>query len=510
MKRRLLWSYLTITAFVLLVLEIPLGVSYANSVERRLTSDLQHDAFALAIRTQAPLDSLATGASVMRVASEARLESLAREYHAASGARVVIVDAEGKAVADSEHSSAATGQDLGQDLSARPEVAGALSGAQVSGIATLSTTGGDQLYVALPVSSAKGIQGAVRITASASVVGDRIREIWLLLAATGGVVLGIVFLASLLLARSMARPLGDLRDAAVQLGGGDLGVRAEVPRGPTELRELAESFNTTAARLEQLVNAQRGFVADASHQLRTPLAALRLRLEILESDVDGAIADDLDGALAEVERLSRLVDGLLALARAEKAVSDPVPVSIEALIAGRREAWEAFAHERHVHIESSIVPSADGGAPWVRATSGRLEQVVDNLLNNALEVAPAGSVVRLDASARGGIVELVVRDEGPGMTAQECARAFDRFWQSGEARRDGRPNGHFGLGLAIVRELVTGDGGDVNLRPVEPHGLAVTVRLRAASALDHVGVADAGPVHELVERDSLEDLARVL
>ena len=487
MKRRLLWSYLTITAFVLLVLEIPLGVSYANSVERRLTGDIQHDAFALAIRTQAPLDDL-IGTGPSAASSPARLEALAREYHAAAGGRVVIVDAQGRVVADSDTREIDTtvSRARGDDLTSDPEIASALAGSQVSGIRSSPSLDSDLLYVALPVASAAGIQGAVRITYPASVVGDRIREIWLLLAATGGVVLGIVFLVSLLLARSMARPLGELRDAAMRLGGGDLRVRAEVPRGPTELSELARSFNTTAARLEQLVNAQRGFVADASHQLRTPLAALRLRLEILESDVDGAVADDLDGALAEVERLSRLVDGLLALARAEQAVSDPTPVSIEEIVVGRCDAWDAFAAERHVRIESSVI-----GDPWVRATPGRLEQVVDNLLNNALEVAPTDSVVRLESEIRHGAVELVVSDQGPGMSDEECARAFDRFWQSAVARRDGRPNGHFGLGLAIVRELVAADGGDVTLRAVQPHGLAVTLRMRPAdpSSLPHAASA---------------------
>lgn len=464
MKRRLLWSYLSITAFVLLVLEIPLGVSYSNSVERRLTGDVQHDAFALAIRSQAPLSELAADPGAAR-----RLDALASD-RARSGGRVVIVDAAGRAVADSDH----PGDARNRDFSTRPEVAAALGGSQVSGIRSSRTLGADLLYVALPVGSSEGVQGAVRITYPASVVGDRIREIWLLLAATGGVVLGIVFLVSQLLARSIARPLGDLRDAALQLGAGDLSVRAEVPRGPSELTELAASFNATAARLERLVDAQRGFVADASHQLRTPLAALRLRLEILEADVDGPVADDLDGALAEVERLSRLVDALLALARAEKAPSEPVPVSLDTIVAGRCEAWGAFAAERQVEIVSAVV-----GSPYARATPGRLEQIVDNLLNNALEVAPGGSEVRIAATAATpGAVELVVSDEGPGMTAPERARAFDRFWQSGTARRDGRPNGHFGLGLAIVRELVVRDGGEVALDAVPGGtGLRVTVRL---------------------------------
>jgi signal transduction histidine kinase len=466
MKRRLLLSYLSITAFVLLILEIPFGVSYANSVERRLTSDIQHDAFALAIRAQEPIDTAATSAD-----SRAELQTLADNYRADAGGRVVIVGPAGMAFADSDR--ARSSEPL-RDFSTRPEIKDALTGAETSGIRALHG-GAEMLYVALPVGSAQGIQGAIRITYPASVVDDRIWHSWLLLAATGGVVLGIVFLASLLLARSVTRPLAELEQAGDALGSGDLGVRADVPKGPHEVRVLAESFNATAARLEQLVGAQRAFVADASHQLRSPLAALRLRLENLEADVSGHAAEDLDGALAEVARLSKLVDGLLALTRAEQSTATPTSISVDALIDGRSDAWEAFAAERNVRIESSV-----GRTHYVRATPGRLEQVVDNLLNNALAVAPEGSAVRLAALDRGNWVELRVSDEGPGMSDEERARAFDRFWQSASARRDGRPNGHFGLGLAIVRELVVADGGEVQLEPSSSGGLEVIVRMRRA------------------------------
>ncbi|MDQ1430596.1 MAG: hypothetical protein QOF40_1198 [Actinomycetota bacterium] len=463
MKRRLLLSYLSITAFVLLVLEIPLGVSYANSVERRLTSDLQHDAFSLAIQSQEPLDAASGGAGEART-----LQSLAVRYQDRAGGRVVIVDGRGRSVADSDVSSP-----TGRDFSTRPEIQHALDGAEVSGTRSSRTLGTQLLYVALPVGSATGIQGAVRITYPASIVDDQIRHIWLLLAATGGVVLGIVFLASLLLARSMTKPLGELEEAAAELGRGDLTTRAEVPKGPAELTVLAESFNLTAARLEQLVGAQRAFIADASHQLRTPLAALRLRLENVEADAHGAAAEDLEGALAEVSRLSRLVDGLLVLARAEQSSSAPAPVFVDEVIDGRCEAWDAFAAEKHVLIDASI-----DGVPVALVTPGRLEQVIDNLLNNALEVAPAGSSVRVTAGARGDMVEVRVSDEGPGMSDEERARAFNRFWQSAGARRDGRPNGHFGLGLSIVRELVVGDGGEIALVPSASGGLEVIVRMR--------------------------------
>lgn len=471
MKRRLLYSYLSITAFVFLVLAIPFGVSYANSVERRLTSDIQHDAFALAIRAQEVIETAETAS-----ASRAELQAIVDDYNGDAGGSVVIVDRNGIALAGTRRTDASPRP---RDYSDQSEIMDALHGAESSGIEAARDGRGSRLSVALPVGAASGIQGAVRITYPASMVGDRILRSWLLLAAIGGVVLGIVFLVSLLLARSVSKPLGDLETAAGALGAGDLAVRAAVPKGPDEIRVLAESFNATAARLEQLVGTQRAFIADASHQLRTPLAALRLRLENLEAVVSGHAAEDLEGALAEVGRLSRLVDGLLALTRAEQSTSSPVSLSIEQLLAGRADAWEAFAAERHVRIDTV---SSSGLA--VRATPGRLEQVVDNLLNNALEVAPEGSTVHLEARGRGSWVELRVADEGPGMPEVDRARAFDRFWQSAGARPDGRVKDHFGLGLAIVRELVVADGGHVRLDAALSGGLEVVVRLRRGDPVE--------------------------
>jgi len=204
---------------------------------------------------------------------------------------------------------------------------------------------------------------------------------------------------------------------------------------------------------------------------------MRLRLENMEADVQGAALEDLEGALDEVARLSRLVDGLLVLARAEQSSSSPTTIAVDQVIDGRCDAWDAFAAEKNVRIVADVV-----GSPAARITSGRLEQVVDNLLNNALEVAPEGSAVVVAARERGDWVEVRVSDEGPGMSAEERGRAFDRFWQSGGARKDGRPSGHFGLGLSIVRELVVGDGGDIALDQAASGGLEVVVRMRRSDA----------------------------
>jgi signal transduction histidine kinase len=213
------------------------------------------------------------------------------------------------------------------------------------------------------------------------------------------------------------------------------------------------------AELEQLVRSQEEFVADASHQLRTPLTALRLRLENLGAAVKSSGRADLERALEEVERLSRLVDGLLSLARAE--VSPPERVDLAALVAERTEVWSALAAERRVRLKTAAEAT-------VLAGRDRLAQALENLLANALAVSPEGSSITI--SARGG--ELHVIDEGPGMSAEERERAFDRFW------RGGKSGSGSGLGLAIVKRLVEIDGGTVTLLQARGGGLDAVIRLR--------------------------------
>ena len=192
------------------------------------------------------------------------------------------------------------------------------------------------------------------------------------------------------------------------------------------------------------MGAQGAFVADASHQLRTPLAALRLRLENLGDEITPEGQDDLTGALEEVTRLSVLVDGLLVLTRAEQHGTHPEPVDVARVVGARRDAWQPLAEERGVRLDVDT----DGAVAMV--TPGRLEQVLDNLLNNALGVAPQGTAVRITASTIGEQVELRVADAGPGMSEEQRERAFDRFWRA-DTPNEERGEG-FGLGLSIVHQ----------------------------------------------------------
>jgi signal transduction histidine kinase len=306
-------------------------------------------------------------------------------------------------------------------------------------------------------------------------VDARVRRNWATLAVVGLATLVSATAAGFALARWVVRPLAQLEQATTALGRGELDTRITSAHGPPEVQRLAAAVNETAARLEELVGAQEAFVADASHQLRTPLTSLRLRLELLQgslADIPDARAEapGVAAALTEVARLSRLVDGLLALARAERAAASATaePVDLAAVLAERAEAWRPVADEEGVALE------VDAPSVLARATADRLAQIVDNLVANAIEAAPDGSSVTL--AARLGPVgpEIHVLDEGPGMVDAQRERAFDRFWSD---QPGGRGLGGSGLGLAIVRKLVEADGGTVELRTRTGRGLDATVVL---------------------------------
>ncbi|MFJ8489163.1 ATP-binding protein [Streptomyces sp. NPDC094038] len=328
---------------------------------------------------------------------------------------------------------------------------------------------GKHLTVTVP---AEG-DAAVRIVYSTSDMTTRFWQIWGFRAGLAVLVLAAAAAIGAVAARRITRPLRELNSMASRFSDGDLTARSPVT-GPAETRTLARTLNQGAERLDTLVASQRRFVADASHQLRTPLTALRLSLDNIADGVDDeSVREDVEQATAEVVRMSRLVNGLLVLARAEAKVTAPEPLPLTDIVSERLAVWRPAADERGVHI--ALRGSADG-RPFVLASPGHLEQVLDNVLSNALEVSPDGATITVRIEADAGEVTLSVLDEGPGMTDAEKSRAFDRFWRGqGLTGRSGS-----GLGLAVVRQLVTDDGGTVALRDAPGGGLWVAVTLRAS------------------------------
>ena len=451
MTRRLLLGYLGVTLFVLLSLEVPLGVQNQRTERHDLTAKVSHDAMVLAAdaedAVQAPtrkqLDALA---------------AIAADYSGRAGARVVIVDRRGYALIDTSRRVSGT-----ESFASRPEIGAALAGKYPRGVRSSKTLHGRLLYVAVPIASGGRVHGAVRITYPFSAVDARILRYWLLLALIGVVVLAGAAVVGLGLARFVTRPLRRLEEAAAAVGEGQLEARAPERDGPPEVRSLAAVFNETVAKLSRLLRSQGEFVADASHELRTPLTALRLRLESLPP------SGDRDAALREADRLRDLVDGLLALARADAGAERPARVDASALIRERVETWQPLADEHRV----GLVAELDGPLA-VRAAPGRLAQVLDNLLANAIEASPAGGKVTVSARDAQPWVELHLADEGPGLTPEQRERAFDRFWRAGSG------DGGSGLGLAIVRRLVAADDGEVELQTAAGGGVDAVVRLRPA------------------------------
>lgn len=458
MTRRLIFSYLSITVFVLLILEIPLGITFARSEHDRLAAAIERDARVLSTFAEDTLEG--------RPGID--LQSKIEDYREQTGARVVIVDDAGVSVADTDNPGVRR-----QFLSpTRPEFELALSEGEVTSGSRYSETLGQRiLYVAVPITSGGSIFGAVRITFPAGKLDDRIRRNTLSLALLAAVVMLSAAAVGAVLARSVTRPVRELEAAAAAIAGGDLAARSPTGAGPPEVRTLARQFNDMAARLEELVRVQRSFVADASHELRTPLTALRLRIENLASAQPTELRREVELATEEIGRLARLVEGLLALARTEGARPEREAVDLEREVAERVDSWQPLAEEQGV----ALVIEADGAARAL-AVPGAAAQILDNFLANALDVAPEGTTITVRTLADDGRVELHVIDEGPGLSEEDRSRAFDRFWRApGSAPRHGS-----GLGLAIVAQLATACGGEARMAPAPGGGCDAYISIPAA------------------------------
>jgi len=459
-RLRLLGAFLAITLFVLVALEVPLAVNFRDRQLAELKNGLERDAFVLSSYVQSKLEDPDAG----------ELSTIAINYSQETDGRVVIIAANGDVLADTDPL-----RDGIRNFATRPEVAAALDQKVASGSRYSQSLKTGLVYVAVPVSQGNKVVGAVRLSYSTAQVDSRVHQYWLLLGLAAVFTLLVASVIGILLARWVTRPLGDLRDVAREIGDGDLEARADARQGPPEVRALAGSFNTTAGRLEKLLIAQEQFVADASHQLRTPLTALRLRLEMIESEVDGSALEDIEAAHSEVLRMSRLVDGLLSLARAERAPGGtPVRIDLTDVIAERRTTWEPIAHDRAVEILIT------GGSAAATVNPDNLSQILDNYIANALELAPSGSslTIRTGTEVYGAdtFTTVHVIDQGPGMTEEQREHAFDRFWRATSTRSE---LGGSGLGLAIVQKLAEADGGRAELRVAPGGGVDALVLLPA-------------------------------
>jgi signal transduction histidine kinase len=427
----------------IVALEVPLALNLRDRVDAEVKTEALGQADLVA----------ATAAGQLGRAQAGRLRELAGRAAKTSRGRVVIVDRAGILLADS------AGEDtLGVSYASRPEIAGALKGKPVQETRRSDTLDQRILATAVPVLRQGKPEGAVRVTQSMKAVSRATRSSILGLVAIGGLVLLLGLGAGALIAGQIAGPLRRLDEAAAQVSHGDLSVRARV-EGSAEQRSLAQTFNLMTERLERLVESQREFVADASHQLRTPLSGLRLRLEEARAVArEPAAREEIDAGLAEVDRLAAMVGELLLLSQAGEV--DAPAEQVDLADAARRAAarWDG----------RGVSALAGAPVPPVRCAPADLDRALDALVENGLHYG-GGAVTLI---ARPGAIDVL--DEGPGVAPDELEQVFERFHRGREGRA-GTPG--TGLGLPIARELMRRWGGDVRLANREGGGTAATVVL---------------------------------
>lgn len=322
-----------------------------------------------------------------------------------------------------------------------------------------------------------GPRGAVQLARPLTEVDNELSRLVVILVAIGAAGIALAALLGAVVARTSLAPIARFTRRTEGLAGSaEVAQRLQVD-GRDELARLASSFNRTLDELERSVQAQRQLVADASHELRTPIASLRANIEVLEQ-AERLSATERESlrrdVVAELDELTGLVSDLVELARGGKpsAALDEVrldEVVSAAIVRSQRRSQRASFH---VEIEPTLV-SGD---------ASRIDRAVANLLDNALQWSPPGGVV--DVTLRDGV--LSVRDRGPGFADGDLPHVFARFYRADGAR--GRPGS--GLGLAIVKQAAESHGGHVEAANAAGGGACVTVSFGAPTELLHS--ADAG------------------
>jgi len=392
-----------------------------------------------------------------------------RAHHAVYGEGVAVVDRSGRAIVsaglrvDEPAVAEAVNAALRNQPAARPE--------------RLWPWSTEPVLLARPIGTGTQVGGAVVLRAEPAAAAADVTTAW-------AVVLLGAFLAALacaalalLLARWVLRPVRELSVGVGEVAAGHPGAHVSPRAGPTELRELATAFNRMSDAVATSAEQQRRLVADTSHQLRNPLAALRLRVDTLDPHVAAAGRGTYRSTVVELDRLEALLDGLLDLASAESRATDLAAgagpadrTELTAVVAERLDAWRPAA----LHAGVRLYPAPAPELVEVACTASEVEQLLDVLLDNAVKYAGRGATVEIAARTGDGRAVLEVRDDGPGLPADHLRQATQRYWRAPGSTARGS-----GLGLPIADRLVTARGGALRVSSPPGAGLVVTIELPA-------------------------------
>ncbi|MEP6973107.1 MAG: HAMP domain-containing sensor histidine kinase [Actinomycetota bacterium] len=311
-------------------------------------------------------------------------------------------------------------------------------------------------------------------------VGETFRfltDFWWQFLLAGALAAGIALVVARWLARGMTQPLRDMAAAAHRMETGDYSTRV-LTRSRDEVGQLATAFNRMSAELENLEQSRRDLVANVSHELKTPIAAIRAHLENLLDGVEQPEPRTMQVMLSQTERLGRLIEQLLELSRLE---SGELPLQREEiplapLVAQVLSEIEMARSDRGVVVESEL----PNDLPSIDADRERVHQVLFNLVDNAVRFTPSGGAVTVSAYRHNGSVEVKVADTGVGIPPEHLPRLFERFYRADPARS--RDDGGTGIGLAIARSVVEAHGGHIRAESELGQGSVFTFDLPVAPA----------------------------
>jgi two-component system, OmpR family, sensor kinase len=362
-------------------------------------------------------------------------------------------------------------------------------GSQVAYFTAASTTPGGPSFRVRAVNDPQ--QGDVLVTAVPLTDQDStLHTLFVTEVAVTAAALVLALIGGWWLVRLGLRPLEDVETTAEAIAAGDLDQRVPGADQPTEVGRLARALNVMLERIQTAFDARlrsearlkdneqhlRQFVADASHELRTPIAAVSAYAELFEryaADNPEDLPRVAAGIRTETARMDRLVTDLLTLARLDEGIPvERTPVELVSLVSEAVRTATAVGPEWPVHFSATRPVEITGD-------KDRLRQVVDNLLANVRAHTPPGTPATVRVEQLGDAAEIVVRDSGPGMPADEARRVFERFFRADKART--RPHGGSGLGLSIVSAIVAAHGGTVTAESAPGRGMTVTVRLPSGS-----------------------------
>lgn len=457
MRRRLLAVLTVLMGVAALLLCVPLADAYARGRTEHLLLQRRSEA----VRFADLADRVRTGAD--RAELSAEISRYAQLY----GAGVVVVDTQGTTVARAGSEDAPVAPSAVADARRR-----ALTGRSTDRLPVIRPWGPGSAVLAEPVGRDERVSGAVLMTVRTDAARRDVTVRWGLIAVAAVVAFAAAALVAAGISRWLMRPVLDLDRAVEGLTAGSLGARAASDTGPPELRRLRRHFNTMAEAVTASIGRQRDFVADASHQLRNPLATLVLQLENVEPHLaPGPGRTEHSRALDEAERLEELLDGLLALARVESGTAEPDEQDVARAVRDRVAAWTPVFRDAGLDLTLSCPPAG----LTARALPDAAGRILDALLDNAVKFVPRGGRVSVCAAhgTDGGAVVRVC-DDGPGVTEDQLGLLVRRFARAPE-HQNVRGSG---LGLAIADEIARAGGGRLTVGGNAPHGLAVEFRLR--------------------------------